>query len=472
MTRRHLLRLGAFSAAGGPLRVAFGAFAGGSILAFIENRDDLSRGARAALVRAVRVRFGGAALDPETPSRPEIATAKAILASAIALEVSPKRAARAAWEGWRSVLGLVPPPIAVHYEVLKLEGRPPRGRAIDLALSFPDYYSDEIAPDLVAWWLEALRAGRLSDETMRETRAALARTRVKMRPLLLDKLRLLARLDRESRVADGARKAELERTRAAVEAELTRSFDRVSRRPEVLDPGKRPFDRLMLALDDFGVTPTDDDRLLDPDGEPPPPRAVPVPQSKREPGGGARAEPRVEVPLVEPEGPPPLEHLPPQPRPGDPKPFRDPVPKRSLLELIQAYRIQLVRTIEPWLGTPYRLGNDTRGVSTDCSGFTRAVYGEAFGIELPRTSRDQFRCGRSVPRRALRPGDLVFFDTRDDGRINHVGIVLAEGRFVHASRSRGVTYDRLSDRYHARAYRGARRILAFPDRKGRPRSSR
>lgn len=429
-----------------------------SLIAYLHNRDELPVRSRKRWIRALRSRFDRASLAEETAD-PELSVARSIVSSALFFGVAPDLGTEAAWEAKRAVTGGVPPPIAHWYGRLILEGDKPRSRPMDLALSFAEHYSEEVAPDLVAWWMAALEEGRLADGTLLDTRAALARTRRLMRPLLIDRLRLLARLDRERRAAhSGLRRAELGRDIEDLEADLARAFSRISRRPEVLDPRRRPYDRLRLALDDFGLDPTPEDRWLDPNGGIPPPSPVPV----RETAAAVLIQSDGR-PLLEPDEPPPLEHLPPQPRAGDSRPWRDPVAQRSVAELARSYRVRLERTLRTWLGTPYRWGNDSPGIGTDCSGLTRSVMAKAFGVWLPRTSRDQFRRGRSVPRRGLRAGDLVFFDTRDDGRIDHVGIFVGDGRFVHASGSRGVVLDMLNARYHRRAYRGARRVLAYPD---------
>ncbi len=427
----------------------------GTLLDFVKGRDDLSKRERARWTRAVKLRFGGAALNDEAEDRPEIGVAKAILSAAIFMGVKPKKAVDAAWEGWRGALGYVPPPIAIHYEILTLQGRKPRGRAIDLAFKFPDYYNEEIAPELVAYWEENLAAGKIPDAALEETKEALAATRIKMRPLLLDKLRLMAALARELETADGARRAEIEKDLGELDDELKRAFSRVARRPEVLDPRKTPYDRLRIQLEDMGLKPTAEDKLLDPRAAPPPRRSVPQVTEKpveRGDDGTVLAEPDEAPPAV----------LPPQPRPGDRGKFEDIVPGRTLTELVKAYKQRLERAVQGWLGTPYRWGNGTPKVGTDCSGFVQALFGHVFEIRLPRVSRDQYRTGRSVSRQDLRPGDLVFFDTRDAGRINHVGVYAGKGMFAHASSSRGVVYDKLASRYFARAYRGARRLLAYP----------
>ncbi len=70
----------------------------------------------------------------------------------------------------------------------------------------------------------------------------------------------------------------------------------------------------------------------------------------------------------------------------------------------------------------------------DCSGFTSYVC-KKNGVAIPRTSIKQSKVGKRVNRRALKAGDLVFFDTskRRRGYINHVGIYIGNNKFIHAS---------------------------------------
>ncbi|MEM6733790.1 MAG: NlpC/P60 family protein, partial [Myxococcota bacterium] len=120
-------------------------------------------------------------------------------------------------------------------------------------------------------------------------------------------------------------------------------------------------------------------------------------------------------------------------------------------------RTRLSAAVDDWLGTPYRFGGvDRSGI--DCSAFVRILMRRTLGLELPRNSRAQARVGTAVPRTQLRAGDLVFFDTLERGRVTHVGVYLGEGRFAHASSSRGVVRSALATRYYRRAYRSARRM--------------
>jgi peptidoglycan endopeptidase LytE len=105
------------------------------------------------------------------------------------------------------------------------------------------------------------------------------------------------------------------------------------------------------------------------------------------------------------------------------------------------------------LGVPYRYGGSTRS-GFECSGVVRFVY-DHFGIELPHSSYAQFGLGRRVPRAALRPGDLVFFDGR-----GHVGLYIGSGRFIHAPHTgTRVSIDLLSGSWYGARYDGARRLV-------------
>ena len=112
------------------------------------------------------------------------------------------------------------------------------------------------------------------------------------------------------------------------------------------------------------------------------------------------------------------------------------------------------------IGTRYRYGGTSPQQGFDCSGFTSYVFRASIGLQLPRTAADQFReLGAAVPRDALNAGDLVFF-RQGRGRIDHVGIYVGEGRFIHApSRGGRVRIDGLEAPYWTRSYQGARRVL-------------
>lgn len=120
-------------------------------------------------------------------------------------------------------------------------------------------------------------------------------------------------------------------------------------------------------------------------------------------------------------------------------------------------RRALLAQHERWVGTPYRLGGTSQH-GVDCSALVQNIFADTFQLSLPRTTSEQAHEGRPVSRDELAPGDLVFF--RPPGVYRHVGIYIGEGRFLHASSSRGVMISKLDNRYWWRHYWQARRALA------------
>lgn len=116
-------------------------------------------------------------------------------------------------------------------------------------------------------------------------------------------------------------------------------------------------------------------------------------------------------------------------------------------------------SVESFLGTPYVWGGNTRR-GVDCSGFTKLVFREN-GYAIPRVSRDQAKTGRAVKQKDLKLGDLVFFDTKGEGYVTHVGFYLGGNLMAHASSSKGVIIVLFSNRYFQSRYKGARRIVAY-----------
>jgi cell wall-associated NlpC family hydrolase len=116
------------------------------------------------------------------------------------------------------------------------------------------------------------------------------------------------------------------------------------------------------------------------------------------------------------------------------------------------------RTAERFVGIPYQWGGCNVVDGMDCSGFVRAVY-NLCGVNIPRTSRDQYRTGESVMKESLMEGDLVFFGATENN-INHVGIYVGNNRFVHAPR-RGeeIKVSSMNETYFTKNFVGARRYF-------------
>ena len=84
-----------------------------------------------------------------------------------------------------------------------------------------------------------------------------------------------------------------------------------------------------------------------------------------------------------------------------------------------------------YLNAPYQWGGKSP-FGVDCSGFTQMVF-RICGYQLNRDAWQQAQQGKAVSGlEDAQPGDLAFFK-KDDGRIDHVGILLSGGRIIHAS---------------------------------------
>ena len=106
--------------------------------------------------------------------------------------------------------------------------------------------------------------------------------------------------------------------------------------------------------------------------------------------------------------------------------------------------------------TGYRFGGKNPEAGLDCSGMVSHIYQTTTGMRVSGSAADMARQARPIEREALRPGDLVFFNT-NNRPFSHVGIYIGDARFVHAPSSNGkVRIDRLSDRYYAQRYEAAR----------------
>ncbi|MDR3670616.1 MAG: NlpC/P60 family protein [Holophaga sp.] len=112
-------------------------------------------------------------------------------------------------------------------------------------------------------------------------------------------------------------------------------------------------------------------------------------------------------------------------------------------------RANLVATANNYLGVPYLWGG-TSDAGFDCSGLTMAVY-RLNGLQLPRSSRDQFARGTPVTLAEARKGDLLFFTTNHAGTVSHVGIYVGGETFIHAPKhGRKISRERLSAYYRDR----------------------
>ena len=90
----------------------------------------------------------------------------------------------------------------------------------------------------------------------------------------------------------------------------------------------------------------------------------------------------------------------------------------------------IVNCAKEFLNVPYLWGGKSF-FGIDCSGFTQIIY-KIHGIKIPRDAYQQAEIGDALTfLEEAKPGDLAFFENKD-GRIHHVGIILADQKIIHA----------------------------------------
>jgi cell wall-associated NlpC family hydrolase len=126
------------------------------------------------------------------------------------------------------------------------------------------------------------------------------------------------------------------------------------------------------------------------------------------------------------------------------------------IEVDSNTNLKLLDEILAWWGTPYKFGGESKA-GADCSGFVQMVYSSVYQKKLPRTSKQQYEFCKKIGKNQLKEGDLVFFDTGGKG-VSHVGIYLKDNRFAHASTTKGVMVNSLTEEYYQKTYKSGGRV--------------
>ena len=117
---------------------------------------------------------------------------------------------------------------------------------------------------------------------------------------------------------------------------------------------------------------------------------------------------------------------------------------------------ELLQEVDEWWGTPYRMGGNTKD-GVDCSAFSQIFLQDIYATSIPRTAQQQYdNCAHPSSQEPLQKGDLVFFGS-SQRNITHVGVYIANNKFVHASTSKGVMISDLNDNYWSNRYIGGGR---------------
>lgn len=134
------------------------------------------------------------------------------------------------------------------------------------------------------------------------------------------------------------------------------------------------------------------------------------------------------------------------------------LPLEAQADEYEDVRMQVVTTALTQLGKPYVWGGATPQKGFDCSGLVQYSYLQA-GVDVPRTSLEQYRHSRPIRMSQLRPGDLIFFRLKSR-RISHVAIYIGDNRFVHAPKTgKDVSFSDMDNPYWRKYMAGAGRLL-------------
>ena len=131
-------------------------------------------------------------------------------------------------------------------------------------------------------------------------------------------------------------------------------------------------------------------------------------------------------------------------------------------ELIKQARNDVITQTLAYLNIPYLWGGEHPRTGLDCSGFVQLVFRKA-GLELPRAARDQYAATVFLRPSRVLPGDLVFFAIKHPGtaRVDHVGIYLGKGYFIHASVTNGIHVEPITKPYYQERLVAIRKYSGF-----------
>ena len=132
-------------------------------------------------------------------------------------------------------------------------------------------------------------------------------------------------------------------------------------------------------------------------------------------------------------------------------------------QYIYSYKDEAVQKIVDeamkYYGWEYSWGGSNPEEGFDCSGLVQWCYLQA-GIELPRTSREQYDWCEEISVDDIVPGDLLFYQNESSGgEIGHVAIYIGDGKVYEAGDPIGV-YDN-NDNWHQENLLYAGRIIHF-----------
>ena len=118
---------------------------------------------------------------------------------------------------------------------------------------------------------------------------------------------------------------------------------------------------------------------------------------------------------------------------------------------------KLLSFIDEWYGVPYKYaGRSKNGV--DCSNFISLLFESVYDRKITGTTSTLAEDVRKISPRKLKEGDLVFFNIADKKKVSHVGVIIYDKYFVHATTKKGVMINHLDENYYKNYFSKAGRL--------------
>lgn len=118
---------------------------------------------------------------------------------------------------------------------------------------------------------------------------------------------------------------------------------------------------------------------------------------------------------------------------------------------------KLYAFIDEWMNVPYKYAGKSKS-GIDCSGFCSVLYRNVYGKNISGTASEIFAQCNEVNSKNLKEGDFVFFKI-NTMQASHVGIYLANNKFLHASTQKGVIISDLNEAYYKKYFFKGGRII-------------
>lgn len=137
--------------------------------------------------------------------------------------------------------------------------------------------------------------------------------------------------------------------------------------------------------------------------------------------------------------------------------FLKPQPRPALPP--EGQTCNVVRSAYSQMGKSYSAGGCSPRKGFDCSGLVWWSYRQ-HGYKIPRITTDQAKAGKAVPRKKLKPGDILVFKTGQSPRGLHTGLYAGANAFIHSPRKgQSIRMDKLNSGYWSKTLIAARRVI-------------